>query len=364
MSTAGEQPRVPVLHLAPDPPLGGGMAAVVRGLLASPLAERYRLELIATYRHPDPVRRLGRFGVGLARLVLWSVSGRGRLVHIHTTARGSMYRKSVCALLAKALRRRVVMHVHAGAGDLAAFSARIGAPSRALFRQAFAHADAVLSVSAASAHEVTRAFGRRDVLVVPNAAPRIDSPPGPCPAAGRTPSLLYLGGFQNPAKGGDVLLDAIDVVATRGPQLRVALAGPGSLPAAGRALMQRHDWVTWRGWLDDAAKAAALGEADLVVVPSRSEGLPVTLLEAMAYGRAIVATTVGGIPEVLTDGVDASLVEPCEPMKLASAICALAQDPERRATLGAAARARAQRLDVNAVADRLDALYRRLLATG
>jgi glycosyltransferase involved in cell wall biosynthesis len=364
MTAATEQPRVQVLHLSPDPRMGGGMAAVVRGLLASPLAERYGLQVVATYRHRDPIRRLTRFGVGLLRLTFWSLGRRGRLVHIHTTARGSLYRKSIYVLVAKALRRRVVLHVHAGAGDLAAFGGRIGEPSRALFRQAFARADAVLSVSRASAQEVTRAFGRGNVMVIPNAAPRVDRLPSRSADAADAPALLYLGGFQNPAKGGDLLLDALAIIAEECPRLRVTLAGPGELPYAGSALIARHAQITWRGWLDEAAKAAALGAADIVVVPSYSEGLPVTLLEAMAHGRAIVATTVGGIPEVLTDGVDATLVAPGRAVVLAGAVCALARDPARRAQLGAAARARARHLNEDEVAARLDALYRRLLAAG
>jgi glycosyltransferase involved in cell wall biosynthesis len=354
-------PLVRVLHLGPDPRMGGGMSAVVRGLLASPLGQRYRLDVVPTYRHRDPMRRLAWFCVALVRLAIWSLAGRGRLVHIHTTMRGSMYRKSVCTLVAKALRRRVVVHIHAGVGDLEAFDSRIRWPSRTLFRHAFARADVVLSVSDASAREVSRAFGRHDILVIPNAAPRVDAPPRADAAVATDPLLLYLGGFANPAKGGDVLLEALRVALTDCPELRVALAGPGDLPPEGRALVQGSPRITWRSWLDEPRKAAALSEADLVVIPSRSEGLPVSLLEAMAHGRAIVATAVGGMSEILTDGVDAILVKPEQPLALAGAVCGLARDPDRRLRLGASARSRAQRLNDHDVSDRLDALYRELL---
>ena len=81
------------------------------------------------------------------------------------------------------------------------------------------------------------------------------------------------------------------------------------------------------------------------------------LLEAMAHGAAIVATAVGGIPDALTDGVDARLVAPDDPEALSAAILALAGAPEERRRLGAAARERVERLDRTEVFDRLAALY-------
>jgi glycosyltransferase involved in cell wall biosynthesis len=81
------------------------------------------------------------------------------------------------------------------------------------------------------------------------------------------------------------------------------------------------------------------------------------LLEAMAHGAAVVATTVGGIPDTLTDGVDARLVAPDDPEALAAAILALAGASEERRRLGAAARERVERLDRTEVFERLAALY-------
>lgn len=80
--------------------------------------------------------------------------------------------------------------------------------------------------------------------------------------------------------------------------------------------------------------------ADLLVIPSLRDGLPNALLEGMACGRAVVASRVGGIPDVLHDGEDGLLVSPGDPLALATAMGALLADPARRARLGDAARAR------------------------
>lgn len=345
-----------VLQMGPDPRIGGGMAAALRGLLESPLAERYELDVVPTYRGTEPLRRLALFCWALLRLCAWSLRGRGRLVHVHATVRGSMYRKSVCVLLARGLRRRTILHVHSGAAEIASFAASRGRLSLALFRAAFGAADAVLAVSAASGAALEAGYEIAGVGVVPNAAPSV--PPFERPSADPV-RVAYLGGFANPAKGGDVLLEALESF-DRAP-LRLTMAGPGELPPAGEALVSREPAVEWAGWLGPEEKDALLREAEVLVMPSRSEGLPMALLEAMAYGMAAVATAVGGIPEVVDDGADGLLVPSEDPGALAAALSGLAADPDRRRRLGAAARARAEALDADEVAGRLGSLYASLL---
>lgn len=349
--------RPRILQLGPD--MRGGMTEMIRGLLRSPLAESYRLEFVATHRGPDPIgRRLRIYLAALWRLFAWSLRGRGRIVHVHVTVRGSMYRKAVLVLCAKALRRKIVLHVHSGPGDIAGFQRRLGRLRAGLFRTAMRSSDAVLAVSAASATALEDAYRIAPVAVVPNAAP-----PGaarPARQADRERALVvYLGGFENPVKGGEVMLAALRTPAMEG--LSVTMAGPGELPAGARPLLDRGD-VTWRGWLEGEQRDDLLAAADVFVLPSTSEGLPIALLEAMAGGLAIVATEVGGVPDLLSDGQDALLVAPGDAESLAAAVGRLAADGALRRRLGEAARERARRLNSEEVGDRLDQLYRSLLA--
>jgi glycosyltransferase involved in cell wall biosynthesis len=356
------QSRLRVAQVGPDLHGRGGMPAVMLGLFASPLAERHQLDFIATYGtatygDADPWRRAATFAAGLARLVAWSLRGGRRLVHIHTATRGSWYRKSVCVLAARATGRPVILHVHAGPGDIAAFCERIGPVRRRLFAWAFGAADRVVSVSNAGAREIERGLGVHGIITVPNAAPSRH----PAAAARSGPDrdvveVLYLGGFANPAKGGDVLVEALPELLAAAPQVSVTMAGLGAAPglrgAAGRA--------RWLGWLERDDAAGALAAADIVVLPSLSEGVPVVLLEARSLGKAVVATDAGGIPEVISDGIDGLLVAPGDRAALARAVARLAGDPALRARLGAAAARRADRLGDEEVYQRLDDLYHEL----
>jgi glycosyltransferase involved in cell wall biosynthesis len=333
------------------------MAAVMRGLLESPLAERYELDLVPTYRSTKPLPMLGIFLLSLLRLAGWSLRGRGRIVHIHATVRGSTYRKSVAVLVAKALRRRVVLHVHSGAGDIAFFSAGRGRLSLLLFKAAFAAADVVLAVSEASAAALQSAYGLSGVQVVPNAAPTVAPFERHQPGPGDPVEVAYLGGFANDAKGGDVMVAALQLALAREPRLRVTLAGPGEPPAAATELVARSDAVTWAGWLDAGQKDELLRRGPVFAMPSRSEGLPMALLEAMAYGMAIASTSVGGIPEVLESGVEGLLVPSEDPEALADALCHLAADGELRLRLSEAALTRARELDEVEISDRVASVY-------
>jgi glycosyltransferase involved in cell wall biosynthesis len=155
-------------------------------------------------------------------------------------------------------------------------------------------------------------------------------------------SLFVLGlGRLVEKKGFADLVDA----AARTPGVQVVIAGAGdlreSLEARARAAGAP---VTFAGALDREAAADALAAADVVAVPSvhdragNVDGLPNVLLEALAAGRAVVASRVAGIPDVIRDGENGLLVPERDPAALALALARLREEPETRARLGECAR--------------------------
>jgi glycosyltransferase involved in cell wall biosynthesis len=332
------------------------MAAVVRGLLESALTERYALASITTHRTGSAAARLMVAGRGFAQLLAWSVRHPDGLVHIHAAVRGSLYRKAIAILIARAVRRPVLVQLHAGPGDIEAFVDGLAPWARRWFRFALRRAQSIVSVSEASARSLSEAFALQGVGVIPNAAPSGPADPVP-PAPG---AALFLGGFEDPAKGGADLVAVLPAVLAAAPGLRIELAGPGDPPPELAALAGER--VGWRGWLDADGKRRAFADAGIVVMPSRSEGLPIVLLEAMANGRAVVATRVGGIPDLISDGTDGILVDAGDGAALTEAIARLAADPTLVAALGRAARDRVAELSEPRVLARIDALYASLLA--
>ena len=164
-------------------------------------------------------------------------------------------------------------------------------------------------------------------------------------------------------KGYDVLVAAAPVALAAAPALRLVWVGRGPLEhelAAAAADPALGGRVHFLGPRADADRLMA--GADLFVLPSHQEGLPVALMEAMSAGLPVVATTVGGVPGVVRHDAEGLLVPPGRPEDLAAAVAALALDGERRARLAAASAARSAIFDVQQSARTVEALYDELLA--
>lgn len=143
----------------------------------------------------------------------------------------------------------------------------------------------------------------------------------------------------SPEKGVDVLLRALADVMQRVPTLTAVIVGGGPEAASLRQLAAELNLGRGVRFLGTRGDIAVLNRLfDLFVLPSREEACPVALLEAMAAGRAVVATRVGGSPELVTHGADGWLVQPENPRVLADAIVMLLADIHGRKVLGAAAR--------------------------
>ena len=163
-------------------------------------------------------------------------------------------------------------------------------------------------------------------------------------------------------KGHAVLLQAMRKVAITCPVAWLLLVGGGSQEWPLRRAADElglTDRITFAGERSDVP--ALLGALDLFVLPSLWEGLPLVLLEAMASGVPVVATRVGGVPEVVSDGATGILVDPMRPDQLAAAIIRCRNDPNGLARMTEAGRRWVEaHASIQAYARRLEALYREL----
>lgn len=172
-----------------------------------------------------------------------------------------------------------------------------------------------------------------------------------------------VGRLDEPKKGLPVFLAAARILARDLPRIRFAVVGDGPSRAAIEARATREGIshrTVFAGTRRDIP--VVMASLDLLVQPSRWEGFGVTLLEAMAASRPVVASRVGGIPEVVRDGVTGLLVPPDDPAALAAACAALLRDRERAARIGRAGKERvAAEFGIDRLAGETAALYRSLL---
>ncbi len=249
------------------------------------------------------------------------------------------------ALLARRLGRvstRVVVDIH---GDPAAATRLYGSswrrllarPGDALARRAIRHADGVRTISAYTSGLV-RSLGVEPTAEFPafmDLDPFLSPTPGPPP---QRPVALFVGVLER-YKAVDVLARAWPRVAATVPGAELHVVGRGTLAdVVERLVADSGGSVRWSPVLTTTEVAAAMDGATVLVLPSRSEGLGRVVIEAFCRARAVVASRVGGIQDLVTDGGNGLLVPPESPEALAAAVSRVLSDRELAERLGAEGR--------------------------
>jgi glycosyltransferase involved in cell wall biosynthesis len=349
--------RPSVLIVGPGANSAGGVWSVISTMMASDLANRYALENIATHRDGSRWAKLGQAAVGIGQVAMRLTVKRPDLVWIHTSSNASARRKTVVMTLARLLRVPRVLHVHGSEFEVAYRAAKPA--EQAMVRLLLRSANLIIAL--------TPTWEARLQAMTPCVTTTVMNPVDIPPAAdpgGRMPGRIVSLGRVGERKGSAVIVAALAELADRHPEAHVILAGDGDhapVLAAAQTL-GIADRLEMRSWMTPTQVAELLDSAAIFTLPSREEGLPVAMLEAMAHGLPSVVTPVGGIPDFVHDGVNGIMVQPDDPTGLAQALETLLGDPAAAARLGDAARAEVtERCATPNAVDQIDAAFRSVL---
>ena len=335
----------------------GGVASAVRLLCTTPLVDRWEVRHVATHRDGAVIIRMVAFARGALHFSFLVVLRRPALVHLHSASRGSFARKSLLAWACHVLHVPVVFHVHGG--GFSAFFERSPAWVRRYIRSTLERADAVIALGETWAGRLRHIAPEAEVVVVPNGVvmrERVQQSP-----SGQTLGVLFLGAVCED-KGTFLLIDVWSDVVQAAPHkagLNLVVAGGGEVGKARARVsgLRLDDSVSVVGWVDHDEAERLLRSSQILVLPSRAEGQPMAVLEAMAAGLCVIATRVGGVPDLLDDTCGI-LVPVDDGPALREALLEVVADPAKRARLGEAGhRQAASRFDVDQVWRRLDRLY-------
>ena len=143
--------------------------------------------------------------------------------------------------------------------------------------------------------------------------------------------LLFLGAFSE-KKGAYDCVDLFAKVASQMPEARLTMAGDGERQALMDYAAKRglHDQISFPGWVRGEEKERLLRESDLLLLPSHAEGFPMSIIEGMAYGLPIVASKVGGIPQIVSEGENGFLFACGDTSSMADAVLLLLRNPSLR----------------------------------
>lgn len=338
----------------------GGIGRMVEYFSRHWAVEDAPLTVIDTYGPGAKALMPFHFAAALARLAADAARGRIGVMHIHMSERGSVLRKGLVVHLAARCGIPAVLHLHGA--DFAEYCRALPPRRAAALRTMMGRAAAVVVLGGYwrdfVVDELGVAAGR--VAVLPNAVPGPQAMPerpggGPC-------RILFLGVLGD-RKGAGLLLKALAAPGLRDRNWTACLAGNGEIDRH-RALaldLGLGDRVDFPGWVDEDAARALLARSDLLVLPSRNEGLPMAILEAMAHGLPVVATPVGAVADAVEDGGSGLLVPVGDRAALAEALGRLVDSPGLRRAMGARGRARyLEQFEIAGFNRRLEALFRRV----
>lgn len=317
--------------LGAAPETRSSIAAVIDAYRVHGLFKRWPIEYLASHCEGTPLDQTRMTLKALMRLA--AAIGRDRRIalHVHTAARASFWRDCLFMAAGFATRCPVIVQLHGGGFEQ--FYDSCGSAQRTLIRFVLERAACVI-VPSESLRLWTRSIAREArVSCVPNpvAAPREAADP-------RHPNLVLFLGRMQAAKGIFDLLQAVAALRPAVPDVRLVCAGDGDRHAVARYAERLGiaDAVKFTGWVGPSGKRALLESAAVFALPSYSEGLPMSLLEAMSAGVPVIASPVGGIPEVVVDGVSGFLVAPGDIATLHRLLRKLLIDRNLAARIGAA----------------------------
>lgn len=366
-----------VLIVGPGLDVQGGVSQVIRLILEYPppdtelvfiptLTQRYAASHLS---RTSPAYWRRAFGNGFFFLrALKTVERQAKqvdLVHIHVSVAGSTLRKMIVARRLRRQHTPYILHNHGA--DYDAFFARLPRPSQQMVLAMFRAARGTIVLSDWWYEFHRKLLNLPDYLlwVMPNP---IEIPSQACEGgidSAPELKLLYLGRMDE-RKGSARVLHALATL-PRDLRLQVHLkmAGDGEVEAMRQLARELglDSCVEIRDWIGGEEKLRWMQETNAFILPSRAEGLPMSLLEAMAWGKAVIASPVGGIPEFVHNGREGLIVPPDDIQAIAEAIRCLAECPALRIRMGQAARAQVASLDIRRYRVRLSEVYREALGS-
>lgn len=316
---------------------------------------------IPSHKNGPAVYKSFVFMLSLIRLTFALLSDRKiKIIHIHGASYGSFYRKYIIFIIGRYIfRKKIIYHIHGG--GFKKFNESRNRLSKLLIKNLLASADIVICLSQSWMEYFRQNFNFKKLVILPNIIdfPKIKSDPSPHAVM----TLLFLGLICR-EKG---IFDVVEVIAKNKGQFRTRMklfiGGNGEVRQL-TELIGRHqieDMVEFLGWISDDRKVNVLNNSDVYILPSYDEGLPVSILESMSYGKAIIATKVGGIPEIVKNNMNGLLIEPGNQEQLTEAIDVFLKNPELMEKYGSSSIRMVQKYLPDSVLNELSEIYKSIL---
>lgn len=316
-----------VLVVGPSPDRSkGGMATVIKEIRDDvKLNSEFDIDIFESFVDGGKIKRL-LFSV-LAYVRFVCTKRNYDIYHIHAASRGSTFRKGRYVRIAKKWGKKVMLHIH-GAQYMEFFQ-ESSAKKKQEITDILNAADMVIALSEDWKRKFDATFDLKNCVVLKNGIDMDKLAPAITDPKEFRKSFLFLGRMGK-RKGTYDLIDAVDIARKKVPDIKCYLAGDGEVEKV-KSLIHEKELeknIEVVGWADFEKKLDLLKKTSTVVLPSYNEGLPMSILEGMACGKAIISTTVGAIPEVVGEE-NGVLIDPGDVQTLAKAMVSFCENTYR-----------------------------------
>lgn len=354
-----DQKSIQVLLLGPSLKVNGGISSVEK-LILEHISSDIQIQHIPTHEEGSTQKKIWVFSKALFQLIWTLLTQNIDVVHIHFSQRGSAFRKAILTLLIWLFRKPIVLHAHGS--EFHVFYSRLSLKLQQLLSWIFCRCSCFIVLSESWKHFYTAnlKLTNKQIIVLPNPVQLPAQMPNRFPT--EQVNFLFLGRVGQ-RKGA---FDLIKSFATLSAQLQACssliLAGDGDLFEAQQLIenLNLTNRITLCGWVNPQQRDVLLAKANVFVLPSYNEGLPMALLEAMSWGLPVITTPVGGIPELVNQLENGLLVNPGDIKQLSEAMKSLIENSALRLYLGNNARASVASLDVKNYSLYLSKIFRTL----
>ena len=304
----------------------GGIGAVLKSysLFVTPF------KFIPSFKAKNPVEKILVFCNCIFKLFVTLFYDRDiKVVHIHGSHGASVYRKFILIMISKFFfRKKVIYHLHSSSYDKLYENGNFF--YRFICTKAISNSDLIITLSKKWYEYYNETFDVKSIKIVNNVVPE----PiilHPTSSKSEVLEILFLGriGIR---KG---VFDLLNVIITQKKswmhKVRFYLGGDGDIDKLNNIICEHklEELVEYIGWVDGERKVELLNKSDILILPSYNEGLPISILEAMSYSMPIIASNVGGIPEIVKNFENGVTLAPGDDIALAKAINFFINDPEK-----------------------------------
>jgi glycosyltransferase involved in cell wall biosynthesis len=336
----------------------GGMLSVIEGYQRDGVFDRWNVQFVPCHTNGSQFKKLWQFIKAFSYIFMLAATGRIALIHCHVAVGMSFWRKMIFALLGKVFGIPVILHLHGGWTKV--FYNSLSTTGKRLVAWQLSIADVVLVLSESWRSYILEIAPKANTVVLPNYVEMPESVVQP--KDNSKINLLFLGLVSN-RKGVLDLISAFAAALKNAPQLVLNIGGDGEVD---QAKAYAHELalesnINFLGWVGENKKNELLSCNDIFILPSYNEGLPVSVLEAMSWGIPVIATAVGGIPELIQNNINGFLMTPADISALQNLLELLGRDQAIRGRVGLAGKETIQKsYSREVILPRLELLYQQL----